>query len=100
MAQGFFCPLGRASSISTRCHCSLKPGERCGRTPLQILRSVPAHSTVQWMEPFAKRPRVGLEGGDAIAAEDAITFHVLGKDRDGQVILEENSDFPPEMTHQ
>jgi hypothetical protein len=52
------------------------------------------------MEPFAKRPRVGLEGGDAIAAEDAITFHVLGKDRDGQVILEENSDFPPEMTHQ
>ena len=50
------------------------------------------------MEPFAKRPRV--EGGEAVPAEDAITFHVLGKDRDGQVVLEEGSDFPPEMTHQ
>ena len=41
-----------------------------------------------------------MEGGEAVAAEDVITFHVLGKARDGQVVLEENSDFPPEMTLQ
>jgi hypothetical protein len=96
--QGFFGLLGRALSISSRCHCSLKPGERGSAADPPSFKFCDQFPHTAQMEPFAKRPRV--EGGEAIAAEDAITFHVLGKDRDGQVILEENSDFPPEMTHQ
>jgi histone acetyltransferase 1 len=52
------------------------------------------------MEPFAKRPRVEGPGAVAIPAEEAITFHLLRKDKTGQVVLDDDGNFPPEMTHQ
>ena len=52
------------------------------------------------MEPFSKRPRVEGPGASATPAEEAITFHLLKKDAEGNVIVEEDGNFPPEMTHQ
>jgi hypothetical protein len=52
------------------------------------------------MEPFAKRPRTSGSGSTAIPAEEAITFHLLKKTPEGQVIVEEDGNFPPAMTHQ
>lgn len=52
------------------------------------------------MEPFAKRPRVEGPGAAATPAEECITFHLLKKDGAGQVVLEEDGNFPPDMTHQ
>lgn len=52
------------------------------------------------MEPFAKRPRVEGPGAAATPAEEVITFHLLKKDAQGKAVLEENANFPPEMTHQ
>ncbi|EFN55767.1 hypothetical protein CHLNCDRAFT_145199 [Chlorella variabilis] len=52
------------------------------------------------MEPFAKRPRVEGAIHTGLPAEEALTFHLLKKDAEGRVVIEENGNFPPEMTHQ
>lgn len=52
------------------------------------------------MEPFSKRPRVEGPGAAATPAEEVITFHLLKKDGDGNVVIESNGNFPPEMSHQ
>ena len=47
--------------------------------------------------PLAKKAKV-LQDVQT-PANDAITFHLLKLD-DGQVVIEEDGHFPPEMTHQ
>lgn len=48
-------------------------------------------------KPQAKRVR--LEGPPVVDSNECITFHLL-KRIDGNVVLEEDGHFPPEMTHQ
>jgi len=43
--------------------------------------------------------RVKIEGPTVINSNECITFHLLKK-VDGNVILEEDGNFPAEMTHQ
>lgn len=48
-------------------------------------------------EPFAKRRKGEKE--NSMSAQEAISFHLLRR-VDGQVVMEEDGTFPPQMTHQ
>ena len=50
------------------------------------------------MEPFAKKPRVQAPAGTS--SNEVIALHLLKKNAQGEVVLEEDGQFPPDMTHQ
>lgn len=56
--------------------------------------------TVELMEPTLKRPRDEQEDIDGVLGEECITFHLLKRSQDGNIVMEENAHFPPSMTHQ
>lgn len=48
------------------------------------------------MEPQKKRAKLDA----AVPAAEAITFHLLKKTPDGNITMDPDSSFPPDMTHQ
>lgn len=50
------------------------------------------------LEPSAKRSKVA--GPTATSTNEAVTFHLLKKSAEGQVVMEEEGHFQPDMTHQ